>query len=115
MSLPRSIPANCHLDPEKKTLSFKIDNNFPDIEDHFPDHPLVPAFVQLIWVDHLLLQLQASNSSLKADPHKGFHSVKFKSPVVPPSKIEIELKDNSFFEIRSEGKLSTTGKVKRGV
>jgi len=115
MSLPNSIPANSLLDPERKTLSFKIDNNFPDIENHFPEHPLVPAFVQLIWVDHLLSQLQANDNSQNEDLHKGFHSVKFKSPVIPPSKIEIELKDNSVFEIRSAGKLSTTGKVRREV
>ncbi len=105
MSLPCSIPADYQLDLEKGELNFNIGLDFPNIEDHFPGRPLAPAFVQLIWAQYLYSKLH------KSEP-KGFHSVKFKSPITPPSKVRVLFKNASSFEIHSAGKLSTTGKIK---
>ena len=106
MSFPCSIPAEHQLDLEKGELHFNINLDFPDIESHFPGQPLVPAFAQLIWAQYLVSKLDPSDL-------KGFHSVKFKSPIIPPTNVTVVFKDSSTFEIHSAGKLSTLGKIKR--
>jgi len=69
-----------------------VDKDLPIFEGHFPDHPLVPAAMQLEWM------LAALPDDEKAVTQWTVQSAKFLKPLAPgdDANIVVSRKDNAF-------------------
>lgn len=75
--------------------AFKIvDSNF-ELDQHFPTKAIIPAFLQLSWLQSILI------THYKVKTIDGYHDVKFISPVTPGSEMELHL------ELKSQSKESS--------
>jgi 3-hydroxyacyl-[acyl-carrier-protein] dehydratase len=68
--------------------SFYFDNNFPGFQGHFPDHPVLPAVVQLAAV-----RCVAEMSLKQKLVPSGYDRIKFRGIVEPggPTEVRVEL------------------------
>lgn len=89
-------------------LSLQIDAEMACFRGHFPGNPVLPGVVQLQWaveVSRLLLHY--------VRPPRQILRLKFKSIVVPPKRIELQLTQrtaiNIAFTYFSEGKTYSQG------
>lgn len=92
-------------------LRFSILESHLDIDSHFPENPIIPAFMQLLWVQSLL-QMQSEMLVLKR-----FFEVKFKNKIIPPCDLIISTEKISeikyAFQITKENPMEcfTRGKL----
>lgn len=67
-------------------LQMYLPESLPCFVDHFPEFPLVPAFVQLEWMRQFSVQhLDVQGALLKAE------KMKFLAPLLPQHRFEVDL------------------------
>lgn len=71
----------------------------PEIAAHFPQKPILAAYKQIALLE-----------SLFKEKLVGVRDMKFKSQIVPPCEVIIEIEGNKF-EIKVADKIKTSGKL----
>ena len=101
------LPANHSISATNKNsqLKFRLEIEDPEIAAHFPNKPIVSAYIQMNWIEFLHFHTNAK-------PLKGLKDVKFKSQITPPCEVEINLDQSSLkFEIIVGKIIKTSGKL----
>lgn len=112
--------ASCSILPEivareKKGSAFLVEAIVPHelwcFKDHFPDNPIVPGYLQLVWLSELLNDFCPSKQRLRK-----FQRLKFHSPLRPGQHFVLEAKweqeeEILSFAIRSADSAISSGRV----
>jgi predicted hotdog family 3-hydroxylacyl-ACP dehydratase/3-hydroxymyristoyl/3-hydroxydecanoyl-(acyl carrier protein) dehydratase len=78
---------------------------------HFPDHPVLPGFVQLHWVAEL------ARDHLGIDgPWTGIDALKFRTPLLPDDRFDLEIRAGAElrFALRRDDEVLSEGRLRRG-
>lgn len=91
-------------------ISFRIPENLPYFDGHFPGRPVVPAFVQLGWVLAFAREKLRLSSQLTS-----ISSAKFLRPLLPAGNYHLEMQYTDSlgqlrFTLRGGDELCTSGK-----
>ena len=95
-------------DTSAAIISIELNENIPDIKAHFPAQMLIPAYMQLSWVENSFSMINIKKYICE------FKNVKFKKKIEPWGKIEIRLdlsrsKGAQKFEISRNNEVLTSG------
>lgn len=105
------VPQQAHclqLDETSWQLSFDIDESVPGVKEHFPQMPLIAGYMQLIWVQQLIMEACLEHSVNR------IIDVKFSGQITPPVSVIVSLDLNldagrARFEIADTEGVKTKG------
>ena len=100
-------------DSTRTTIRWCIPGSHPVLQDHFPGHPIIPAFMQLEAVRDLIESWEGVSPG-----EVRFRNVKFVAPMEPDREAEIVVNRAAgrapmSFSISVAGEMVTRGEVSR--
>ena len=109
---PESVPENYIVQKsgDRFSLQFGLSEDTPGLADHFPNNPIVPGFMQLMWLK-FAASLAFQNALLVE-----FNAVKFSELIIPSGEISLNLlsakKENTkTFQVLFNNSLRSTGSL----